>query len=145
LNVSTPNNRVLLPIDEEFATTESKGPFLLDTFPELHLESETYCEISRVILHPDLRDGKYIRKLFSHFVELTRKQSCKYIFGMGDAARLRNNRNIFFREFGMKSKIFFDLQIPQKNDFEGRKMYLMVVYTQNDVSTFYRTQSCADS
>ena len=131
LNVSTPNHRVPLPIDDEFASEKNQGFFLLNTFPDLRLERESYCEISRVILHPKLRDGKHIRRMFSHFIELTRIQSCKYIFGMGDAVRLRNNRNIFLRAFGMESEIFFDLELPQKDDFEGKKMYLMVVYTQN--------------
>lgn len=129
--VSTPCHRVLLPIDEEFVLKENEGSFLQKAFPELHLEKESYCELSRIVLHTDFRDGKYIRRMFSRFIDLAGKHSCKYIFGMGDAVRLRNNKNIFSRGFGMNSKIFFDIKLPQKEDFEGKKMHIMVVYTQN--------------
>ena len=131
LTVSTPEARVLLSMEEDLGSTAEKGSFLQKTFPELHLEQEKYCEIGRIVVHPDYRGGRCVKAIFRHVVSQAKAQSVRYMFGMGDAKRLSLYEKICVNELGMKSTIYYKIKLPVKSDYEGIRMYIQMV----DVAT----------
>lgn len=131
LTVSTPQARILLSLEEDLGSSAEKGSFLQKTFPELQLEQEKYCEFGRIAVHPDYRRGDCTKTMFCHVVREARAQSVRYMFGMGDALRLRLYKKICMNEFGMKSTTYSNIKLPEKSDYEGVRMYIQMV----DVAT----------
>ncbi len=126
LTISTPEQRVLLPLEEDIGNDTNNKSFLQSKFPELKLENERYCEFNRVVVDPEFRDGDCTIQMFHHVIPEAISKSVKYMYGIGDIFRTRLYKKICISEFSMYPTIYNKILIPEKSDYENTKMFIMM-------------------
>lgn len=116
LTVSTPQNRIELPL-------EAEGFKLFDLLPELELESKTYAELSRYAVLPDFQGPEiYLegsRRLFARALSL----GVDFGFAVSPLGQARNYRRTA-TALGLGCEIRKDIEVPDRDNYEGIRMYL---------------------
>lgn len=110
---------------------EGEGFLLSDIFPQLMLEDKTYAEVTRLAIMPEFRGYRTIATnvlglLFTKAVS----RNADYMLSVAPAVQSRNNRR-HFTQLGYKTETCHDIQIPNKEAYEGKKMYLSINNIKN--------------
>ena len=125
LTLSTKKNRIILPLEKDIQPPPGKKTFsLLKKFPEMKLQSHSYGEFNRIVLLPKYRAGIYSEQMFQCILQESLNLGLDYLFGIGDAIRARRYKQIYSK-LGYKVNIYSDIEVPNKIEYEGLKMYLM--------------------
>jgi hypothetical protein len=119
----------LLPLELDLDNPAYRLKTLL---PELALQDIGYVEASRMLVHPDYRnDSEYIGRMFANFYHHARDMQAQYFFAMTDKLRCRMYRKIASLYTGTLATILDHIVLPERPDFEGVKMQIMVWDIQN--------------
>ncbi len=119
LTFSTPENHVMLPM-------EGADFNLRNVFPELTLNSAIYAECTRMAVLPEFRTKEITQKLQYHVVQRHIERHAQYGFWIAPILVARNNRQSG-TNLGVHCKIRMDIKIPEREEYEGIKMYLGVM------------------
>lgn len=116
INYSKPQSRIPLVLEEE-------GFYIAELFPDLELENEVYCEISRLALSEQYRCGKkVISLLIEKIVERAKLSGVKYIFTVSPMIQAKIYKMIG-RTLGLDFKISA-IKVPAKEIYGGITMVL---------------------
>lgn len=130
LTLVKPGDTHLLPLEMDLNEDTSEIPphyQLRYMLPELYLAKESFVEASRMLVHPDYRgDMRYISQMFVNLYEKARELNARYFFAMTDKLRCRMYRKIATVSIGKHATLLDHIHIPDRPDFEGVKMQIMV-------------------
>lgn len=130
LTLVRPNEHHLLPLEMDLNGDSDEIPphyTLRMMLPELMLGQNSYVETSRMLVHPDYRNNmQYISLMFVNLYEKARDLNARYFFAMTDKLRCRMYRKIATVNIGKHATLLDKIQIPDRPDFEGIKMQIMV-------------------
>jgi hypothetical protein len=119
LTISSAAQRQQLPI-------EGMGIDLQSLFPELDLKNSTYCELSRLAILPEFRDGDMVGQGGVHWVRRAIAEGVDYAFNIAPVPLARNYRQSM-QNYGFQWKIRNDIKIADRESFEGIKMMVSVL------------------
>ena len=133
LTLGGPGQTHLLPLEIDLNIDEPDQPYLLrKMLPELELEKFQYVEASRMLIHPDYRaDLRYISTMFVNLYHRARDEKVHYLFAMTDKRRCRMYRKITSVHIGTHANLLTHITLPDRTDFEGVKMQIIVGDIQN--------------
>lgn len=133
LTFSTPENRILLPMEQQ-------GLSLTELFPELHLENKSYSECTRLALLPDYRTREVSFDIRYYMVKHCLQKNADYGFFLSPLVQARNYRQTFL-SLGLQCRICTEIEIPDKEEYEGIKMYMtMLDFTPSKKDPRYRLE-----
>lgn len=119
LTISTSAKPQLMPM-------EGGDMRLKDMFSDLALEGRTFCEFSRLAILPEFRAGPLFPELAQRFIRRAVAEGVDYAFNMAPVPLARSYRQSMM-SFGLNWEIRPDLQVPDREEFEGIKMVLSVM------------------
>lgn len=119
ITVSAPSRRQLLPM-------EGADLSLASAFPDLDLANHTYCEFSRLAILPEFRSGQTFPEVARRFIRRAVAEGVDYAFNMAPVPLARSYRQAMLN-FGLKWQVRQDVQVPEREEFEGIKMVLSVM------------------
>ena len=123
LTICKTDAEILLPLEQDIIVN-NQTKFLKNNFPAMNLNHCNYGEFNRIVLRPEYRSGYYVKQIFGKILEKSLEYNVKYLFGMGDIVRARLYRRLY-KAFNLDVVIYNDIQVPNKLDYEGLRMYLM--------------------
>ncbi len=126
LVISSPNERALLPLEQNILPINGRQFLLRRQFPNMRLENYSYGEFNRIVLLPEYRTGIYTKTIFKKMLIESERLGLRYLFGMGDRVRARLYKKLY-GNFGLNVNICWDIDVPQKDDYENIKMYIMTM------------------
>ncbi len=119
LTFSTPEHRIHTPME--------KNDFnLVDGLPELNLANEKYVEISRMAILPDYQNSVVMLELSRQLLKRGAEQKARYAFTLAPTKLARNYRKAASL-FGLDWQILNNIEIPDREEYEGIKMVLSVL------------------
>lgn len=134
LSVCQKGGKSLLPLELDMMDgvpkCERKKYFIKNMLPNLPLKDSNYGELSRIVLHPNCRDGRYFSKLIGGIVEEAYRQNLDYLFAITDKLRWRRY-NQEAKKFDSSVILHDEVDVPMKDDYEGLKMYLINIDIKN--------------
>jgi GNAT superfamily N-acetyltransferase len=117
LTVSSPDNRVLLPLETEaFRIT--------DMLPEL--QPVRFCELGRLAILPEYRQQGCLENLFKYAADIARDLGCSYMMGISAPITARRFASVY-RQLGYESRICADIATPMKDIHEHLEMQFILV------------------
>jgi hypothetical protein len=119
MTFSSPESPQALPMeDDEFR--------LADLLPELDLQNKIYAECTRMALLPDFRRPEISfllrAQLFRHCVE----NKIDYLFWISPATLARSYKQTP-QQLGFPCQVRMDIAVPEREEYEGIKMFLTCV------------------
>lgn len=127
LTISTPSQPRKLPM-------EGNDLQLQALFPELDLQETTYCEFSRLAIMPDYRNGVIFPEMVRRFIKRMIAEGVEYAFGISPVPLARSYRQTI-QMFGVNVEMHKEIEIPEREEYEGIKMVLSLV----DLSKYVHT------
>ncbi len=125
LRISTPKHPITMNLEQDIIPPEGTLCFSLkDQFPDFELSDYAYAEFDDIALHPDLREGKYVRMIFKNLLNRCIDYRVRYMFGVGDKVRTRLYRQIYIN-MGVEGGVHPTLDIPMRREYEGKKRYIV--------------------
>jgi len=119
LTISSAAHRQLMPMEsEDFA--------LGNVLPELDLAQSTYAELSRFAIMQDFRDDKIFPELLSRFIRRAIAEGVDYLFHAAPLSATKSYRQSV-QALGFDCHTRRDLEIPDREEFDGVKMALSVM------------------
>jgi hypothetical protein len=119
LTISTPAGRLAMPMEGDDLN-------LVSLFPDLELARRTYGEFSRLAILPEFRAGNVFPELAKRFIRKAVAEGVDYAFNMAPVPLARSYRQTM-QSFGLSWKIRSDVEVPERDEFEGIKMVLSVM------------------
>ncbi|MCH2037607.1 MAG: GNAT family N-acetyltransferase [Rickettsiales bacterium] len=116
VNYSFPENRQPLP-------TESSSFSFINAFPEFNLANKRYCEIHRVVVHPEFRDKMLAKAILWHIWKRSVELGLDYQFSPSIPVKTRLY-NMLYKGIGLDIDIRKDVTICDKN-YDNVEMWLM--------------------
>jgi hypothetical protein len=121
---ATPEEPSMLPL-------EKSGLNVKDLFPDLDLDNCKYGECSRFVVLPEFRTREISHQMQYHVVQEHIRNGASYGFWMAPLVVARNYRQTV-GSFGIPCTIRTDIQVPEKDEYEGIKMYIgMMDFTKH--------------
>ena len=105
---------------------ESDNFILADAVPDLNLHEYNYCEVTRIAALPDFASDHILSQLIGTVLQKAIDEKCKYGFFISPLTMIRANRRAI-SHIGYKLNTRYDVQIPDREDYEGIKMYLSYI------------------
>lgn len=131
LRISTPKHHVILNSEQDVQPAPGKFYFSLREFaPELGLDKYAYCELIRIVVHPSLRKGIVVRKLYTAALQRCLEHRVRYMFGVADKVRARFYRQVY-SGFNVEKKAVTEMDIPMRPEYEGIEMLLICADMKN--------------
>lgn len=120
LTIAAQNQDMVLPLEEVNFR-------LHDLFPELHLHSTVYAELSRLILLPEYRDGNITEKIYRRIYVKCRQHGVKYLFAI--TPRVQARRYVLDAKRMGFSATIADIPIPpaQREKYSGLADCLVIM------------------
>ena len=131
LTFSNPGERMALPMEKE-------GLSLEKLLPNLALADERYVEISRMAILPDFQNSLVMLELSRQLLKRGAEKKARYAFTLAPVPLARNYRKAAHL-FGLKWQILNDIEIPDREEYEGIKMVLSML----DLAPVYRSKAKA--
>lgn len=119
LTFSTPENRKKLPMEKEDICLEEK-------FPQLSLSAHSYVEISRMAILPEYQNSVVMLELSRQMLRRGAEKHARYAFTLSPTGLARNYRKAAML-FGLKWNILNNIEIPERDEYEGIKMVLSML------------------
>lgn len=116
---STPNKPAIMPM-------ESNGLDLKLLFPELDLENKIYGECGRFAMLPEFRSRETSHQMLQHIALQHLRYKAAYGFWLAPFIAARSYRQTF-ASLGVNCKIRTDIEVPDRDSYEGIKMYVGVI------------------
>lgn len=126
LNFSYPRVGLPLPMEKEDFS-------LASILPALHLEKETYVEVSRMAILPEFQNSLAMLELSRQLLKRAADKKARYAFTLAPVPLARNYRRAAHL-FGLKWEILEHIEIPDREEYEGIKMVLSML----DLGPVYR-------
>jgi len=114
LVISTPKNRIKLPLEEE-------GFQVQELFPDMNLENVGYCEFTRFVVLPEYRKGEACTEISRMLVNQAVKEGCLYQFCISPLLQSRNYRAVG-KNIGVLHVIRKDIKVPYKDIYRNLNM-----------------------
>jgi hypothetical protein len=125
LTFSTPDHRALPMEGQDFN--------LEDTFPEIPLHTMEFVEISRMAILPEYQNSLVMLELSRQLLKRGAEKRARFAFTLAPVPLARNYRKAASL-FGLNWKIRNDIEIPDRQEYEGIKMVLSML----DLAPVYR-------
>jgi len=126
LTFSTPEDRKHLPMEKQDFVLE-------DQFVELGLYDLKFAEISRMAILPEYQNSLVMLELSRQLLKRGAEKKARYAFTLSPVPLARNYRKAAHL-FGLNWKIRADMEIPDREEYEGIKMVLSMI----DLAPVYR-------
>ena len=123
LILSHPHSGIRLTLEEE-------NFLMVNFFPELDLEENGYCEITRVAILREYRNTNISKDLFRVIMDRAKSEKCYFHFSTAPLIQARNYK-IIAKKLGFISVIRNDIVIPYKQIYDNlkeHKICLAVTY-----------------
>lgn len=117
MTVSTPENRVLLPL-------ESDKFKVLNMLPEL--QPLSFCELGRLAILPEYRQQGCLEQLFKLAADTAIELGCSYVMGVSPPVTARRFADAYHR-LGYESHIREDILAPVKEIHEHLELQFILV------------------
>lgn len=141
MRISTPKSPIILDLENDILPDPGKYYFSLrERLPQLELNKYAYAECSRMALHPSLRTKEATRRILKVVLEECIKYRVRYLFGIGNMARLRFYKQLY-ASLGLPGYIEDSINIPMRPEYEGIKMHLLC----GDMKRFHVTAADPDA
>lgn len=119
LTFSYPGKRVVMPM-------EAAGFQLSELLPELDLEHRSYGECSRMAVLPEFRTKEMAFQLRYQLIKQCLRRNADYAFWIAPLPQARNYRQTCVN-LGLGCSIRTDVTVPDREEYEGIKMYLVLL------------------
>lgn len=116
LSAAIENDKIFIPISK-----------ILDCY---NFNRQKYGEIYRIFILPKFRSYEIFYKLIGTVIKASLSQEISFLLGLTDIIRAKLYKNIFAR-YGYHVFVHEDLKLIQKNEYEGKKMYVISTDIQN--------------
>ncbi len=126
LTFSSPDDHMALPMEKDEID-------LIKTLPDLPLKDIMYAEISRLAILPEYQNSFVMLELIRQMIKLGASRKARYAVTLSPLPLARNYRKATTL-FGLKWDIRNDIEIPDREEYEGIKMVLSVL----DLTSIYR-------
>jgi hypothetical protein len=119
---------------EQFSDTllpiESEKFLLKNVLPKLALEDKSYTEINRLVLLREYRNGVVSQQILSMLVAKSKLLGANYFFAISPLVQARSYRKLY-NQIGVDFKIMDEVNVPDKEYYHGKKMYLSMIELNN--------------
>lgn len=119
LTFSKPGDRPVLPM-------ENPSFQLQQIFPDLDLEHKIYAECARMALLPEFRTKEVSFQIRHELIKHCVSKNADYAFWIAPLLQARNYRQTCVN-LGYACKIRTDVEVPDREEYEGIKMYMAVL------------------
>lgn len=131
LNISSPENRTILPMEKDDLC-------LKELFPELDLQDTTYGEFSRLAILPEFQASNVFPEIARRFIQKAVANGVEYAFNIAPEKLARHYQRVV-QSFGMKWEVCHHVAVPQRDEYEGIRMAISVM----DLSLHLRNRTGA--
>ncbi len=116
---STEQERQLLPL-------EADGFSLVEALPELMLDRCNYYEVTRIAVLSEFNKNNVPMELIGRLIKLSIEKECSYGFFISPLTMTRTHRRVI-NALGYNLTTRRDIELPDREEYEGIKMYLSCV------------------
>lgn len=112
LTISSPQNRILLPLEIDI------GRCISSLTPKLELQDKTYCEISKLVVAKEYRNRIVTEQLLTTITKSMIEQNCTYHFSISTIREFRNFRQIFKTALHTKHEILNNIKVEYLPEYK---------------------------
>lgn len=117
-----------------FSTAEDRSPLPMEKrafdlktlFPQLDLTHYTYVEISRMAILPEYQNSVVMLELSRQMLKRGAEKHARFAFTLSPTGLARNYRKAAML-FGLKWNILNNIEVPDREEYEGIKMVLSML------------------